>query len=52
MHGLLFGFEELRKIYDKMVINEQCCFVTNEGEIRAWINPNPKSNEVWTGYQG
>jgi hypothetical protein len=33
------------------VVEDCCCFVTNEGEVRAWINPNPKSNQVWAGLQ-
>lgn len=51
LHGLLIGFEEIRKIYEGVVVEEGCCFVTNEGEVRAWINPNPKCNDVWTGLQ-
>lgn len=51
LHGLLLGFEELRKIYERIVVEDCCCFVTAEGEVRAWINPNPKSNQVWPGVQ-
>jgi hypothetical protein len=51
LHSLLLGFEELRKIYERIVVDDCCCFVTAEGEVRAWINPNPKSNQVWAGLQ-
>lgn len=51
LHGLLIGFEEIRKIYERVVVEESCCFVTSEGEVRAWINPNPKCNDVWNGLQ-
>jgi hypothetical protein len=51
LHSLLLGFEELRKIYERIVVEDCCCFVTAEGEVRAWINPNPKSNQVWGGMQ-
>lgn len=44
LHALLCGFEELRKIFERIVVEESCCFVTQEGEVRAWVNPNPKSN--------
>jgi hypothetical protein len=49
LHSLLLGFEELRKIYERIAVEDGCCFVTNEGEVRAWINPNHKSNQVWAG---
>lgn len=27
-----------------VVVDPKCCFVSLSGEVRAWINPNPKSN--------
>ncbi len=47
LNALLIGFEEIRKLYQEILIEGCCCFVTNEGEVRAWINPNSKSNELW-----
>ena len=28
LHSLLLGFEELRKIYERIVVEDCCCFVT------------------------
>lgn len=47
LHSLLFGFEEIKKSYNAVVVETKCCFVTTEGEVRAWINPNCKSNKLW-----
>jgi len=52
LHGLLLGYEEIRKMYDKIIVDETCCFVTHEGSLRAWINPNPKNNQIWSGEHG
>lgn len=28
LHSLLLGFEELRKIYERIIVEDCCCFVT------------------------
>jgi hypothetical protein len=47
LNALLIGFEEIRRIYQEIIVAGSCCFVTIEGEVRAWINPNSKSNDLW-----
>jgi hypothetical protein len=31
------------------VVDSSCCFLTKEGSLRVWINPNPRSNQLWVG---
>jgi len=39
-------------MYDKVIVDGTCCFVTHDGSLRAWINPNPKNNQIWNGEHG
>lgn len=44
---LLTAFEEIRTMYKCHIpVSKECCFVTMRGEVRGWINSNPKSNQV------
>jgi hypothetical protein len=52
LHILLMGFEQIRTVYEKVVVESSCCFVTVEGILKVWINPNPKCNQLWTGLHG
>ena len=45
----MFAFEEIKKMYPEMPINKNYCFVTLRGDVRAWINSDPKNNRVEDG---
>lgn len=41
---MLSGFETIYHKFSKIHISSECCFLTQKGELRIWINPNPTSN--------
>lgn len=43
---MLSGYETIFRKYGKLHISADCCFLTQKGELRVWINPNPISNEL------
>jgi len=32
----------------KIIVDPECCFITTDGQVRAWINQNPKMNQVYS----
>lgn len=46
---LLRGYETVLQKMGEVHIALDCCFLTDQGEVRAWINPNHMSNECAGG---
>ena len=45
LNGLLEGYEKILHKFQKTYIENDFCFVTLKGEVRAWLTNNPTSNE-------
>jgi hypothetical protein len=45
LHSLFTGYEVLLSKLGKLKAKLEFCFVTGEGEVRAWFNRDFKSNE-------
>lgn len=45
LHCLFTGYEVLFSKLGKLKISPSYCFVTMEGEVRAWLSADFKSNE-------
>lgn len=45
LHSLFTGYEVLLNRLGKLNVKLDFCFVTAEGEVRAWFNRDFKSNE-------
>lgn len=46
LHCLFSGYEILFGKLGQLKVSPQCCFVTLEGEVRAWMNRDFKINEL------
>lgn len=46
LSSLMSAFCSLSKIFKEVIVSRSCCFITKSGEVRAWINSNPKSNFI------
>jgi len=46
IHTLLSGYEILFAKMNRIAVELSYCFVTSEGEARAWFNDNYKLNEI------
>ena len=42
---LLCGFENIYHKMGRLPVASECCFLTEKGELRAWINPKSTLNE-------
>lgn len=45
LNGLLEGYERILHKFQKTFIENDFCFVTLKGEVRAWFTSIPTSNE-------
>lgn len=44
--ALLFGYEKIYKKLGKACVHASCCFLTEKGEVRAWINRDPIRSNI------
>jgi hypothetical protein len=44
--GLMEGYEQILGRFGRTHIQLSSCFVTPEGEVRAWLSDNPASNDL------
>lgn len=44
--ALMEGYERILSKLGRTHIDLRFCFVTLEGEVRAWLNDNPASNDL------
>lgn len=45
LNTLLSGYENIHRKLGEICVNERCCFITEEGELRTWINPDATLNQ-------
>lgn len=44
LQTLLIGYETILHKMHRVFVSSNCCFVTEKGDVRAWINPNHTLN--------